>query len=81
MIEDALATEIEMTENGNRRRITILEAILMQLWKKTVAGNKRAMRVMRKYEALAETMPDTYVEKPIDPETAAAEYRKLIGDI
>jgi hypothetical protein len=53
MIDEFFAEEIDIIENGIRRRITNFEAIILQLWRKVMAGNKRAMNVLLKYQEFA----------------------------
>jgi Family of unknown function (DUF5681) len=52
MIDKLLLSPIEITVNGKLRRVTKLEAILLQLWRKELAGNHRASAVRLKYEEL-----------------------------
>jgi Family of unknown function (DUF5681) len=49
LIEESLAVQIDITENGTSRTITVLEAILTQLWTKQLTGDKRALGVLLKY--------------------------------
>jgi hypothetical protein len=42
--------EIDIVEHGVKRRVSVLEAILLRLWAKEIAGNKRAAAVRLKYE-------------------------------
>jgi len=55
MIDEFFADEIEIVENGISRRVTNFEAILLQLWSKVMAGNKRALNVFLKYKEFAAT--------------------------
>ncbi|HEU5235960.1 MAG TPA: DUF5681 domain-containing protein [Pyrinomonadaceae bacterium] len=55
MIDEFFAREIEIVENGFSRRVTNFEAILLQLWTKAMAGNRRAVNVFLKYKEFAAT--------------------------
>ncbi len=49
-IIDALFEEqIDIRENGVPRRVSVFEAVLLQLWMKEMAGDKRAIAVRLKY--------------------------------
>ena len=52
LIEESLAVQIDITENGTSRSIRVLEAILTQLWTKQMTGDKRALGVLLKYQKL-----------------------------
>ena len=41
-----------ITEGGRRRKATVLEIILRQLWAKEVAGDRRAAAVLLRYREL-----------------------------
>jgi hypothetical protein len=49
-VDNVFAEEIEITDNGVARRVTILEAIFLQLLAKEASGSKRAAAVRLKYE-------------------------------
>jgi Family of unknown function (DUF5681) len=53
IVEKLLLAPIHIIENGNARRVTVMEAISCQLWKKAAGGNPRAVDVMLKYQELA----------------------------
>ena len=53
MIDAFFARQVEISEQGIPRRVTNFEAIILQLWIKAVAGNKRAMNVLLKYQEFA----------------------------
>jgi hypothetical protein len=52
--------QIDVVENGVSRRVTVFEAILLQLLMKEMSGDKSAMRVRLKYQEFAanEAGPD-----------------------
>jgi hypothetical protein len=53
MIDEFFAGEIDIVENGMSRRVSKLEAILLQLWIKAMSGTKRAANVLLQYQAFA----------------------------
>src|SRR6202035_5051403 len=50
LIDEAFADQIAIVENGEARRVSVFEAILMQLWFKEISGDKRATAVRLKYQ-------------------------------
>lgn len=50
MVEKAFRKRIHVTEGEERRRLTIFEAIVLQLWTKAAKGNTRATRVFLQYQ-------------------------------
>jgi Family of unknown function (DUF5681) len=53
IIEKLLLARIDIIEKGNARRVTVMEAITRQVWKKAVDGDPRAVDVLHKYQELA----------------------------
>jgi hypothetical protein len=53
MIDKLLLTSIRITIDGVSKRVTTLEAILVQLWSKGIAGDRRAMAVYIRCRDLA----------------------------
>jgi hypothetical protein len=53
IIDRLFLKPVDITVNGETKRVTTLEAILLQLWMKEVAGNQRALRVRLKYQEFA----------------------------
>ena len=72
-IDRLLMRRIRVVENGRARRMTILQAIVMQLCAKENAGNPRALNVRLKYEELARGSrpPETQIEFVDDDYTRA----------
>ncbi len=62
IIDKLLLAPIDITESGRPRRVTTLEAILLQLWKKELEGNRRALAVRLKYEELDQTIAASTTE-------------------
>jgi hypothetical protein len=53
MIDEFFAGEIDIVEKDIARRVSNFEAVVLQLWIKVMAGNKRAMNVFLKYQEFA----------------------------
>jgi hypothetical protein len=62
IVDKLLLTPINITENGNLRRVTTLEAILLQLWRKELDGSRRALAVRLKYEELDRAIAESTTE-------------------
>jgi hypothetical protein len=62
IIDRLLLTQIDMTENGQARRVTTVEAIALQLWRKALDGDPRAPSVLLRYQELAEQRPERAIE-------------------
>jgi hypothetical protein len=50
LIGERIKEQITIVENGVSRRVSIFEALLLQLWLKEMAGDKRALAVRLKYQ-------------------------------
>jgi hypothetical protein len=50
LIDAAFETQIDIVENGALRRVSVIEAIFLQLWRKEMAGDMRATTVRLKYQ-------------------------------
>jgi Family of unknown function (DUF5681) len=50
IIDALFADQIDIAENGVSRRVSVFEAIILQLWIKEMTGNKRAIAVRLKYQ-------------------------------
>jgi Family of unknown function (DUF5681) len=62
IIDKLLLAPVDITENGNGRRVTTLEAILLQLWRKELDGNRRALAARLKYEELDQRIAKSTTE-------------------
>jgi hypothetical protein len=67
-IDRKLAEPIDIVENGASRRMSILEAILLRLWAKEMAGSKRAAAVRMKFQELIppSTKPREIIIRELD---------------
>jgi Family of unknown function (DUF5681) len=50
LIDAAFEKQIVIVEKGESRRVSVFEAILLQLWTKEISGDKRATAVRLKYQ-------------------------------
>ena len=62
MIDKLLLTSIRITIDGVSKRVTTLEAILVQLWSKGIAGDRRAMAVYIRCRDLTPQVVDSRVQ-------------------
>jgi hypothetical protein len=53
LLDEFFARKVEIFENSIPRIVSNFEAIILQLWIKAMAGNKRAMNVFLKYQEFA----------------------------
>jgi hypothetical protein len=53
MIDRLLLARVQITLNGEKKRIPVLEAIVLQLQQKELSGNKQASRVLMRYQEFA----------------------------
>jgi Family of unknown function (DUF5681) len=59
MIDEFLASEIHVIENGISQRRSAFEIIFLQLCNKAMAGNTRALNVLTKYSDFAASRDST----------------------
>ena len=50
LIDATFEKQIVIVEKGESRRVSVFEAILLQLWTKEISGDKRATAVRLKYQ-------------------------------
>jgi hypothetical protein len=53
LVDEFLASEVEVVDNGVSQRRTALEIIYLQLCNKAIAGNARALKVLKQYSDFA----------------------------
>jgi uncharacterized protein DUF5681 len=53
LVDQFLASEVEVVENGIAQRRTAFEVIYLQLCNKAIAGNARALKVLKQYSDFA----------------------------
>ena len=76
MIDKLLLTSIRITIDGVSKRVTTLEAILVQLWSKGIAGDRRARAVYLRCMELAPQVADGKVQITF----ADSEYTRTFND-
>jgi Family of unknown function (DUF5681) len=62
IIDELLVAQVAITKKGRPQRVTTLEAILLQLAKKALLGDHRALAVWLKYQKLAWQSTKTAIE-------------------
>ena len=55
LIDRAFARKITVWQNGVPIRMTVFQAIVLQLWVKAAKGSSRALRILRRYEKFADS--------------------------
>jgi hypothetical protein len=58
-VDRMFAKQIHIVENGVKRSVSVLEAIVFRIWTMEIAGNKRAAALRLKFEEL--------IPKPTEP--------------
>jgi hypothetical protein len=53
MVDEFFASETNVIENGTSQRRSAFEIIVLQLYNKAMAGNTRALNVLKKYSDFA----------------------------
>jgi hypothetical protein len=62
IIDKLLRAPVDITENGGTRRVTKLEAIVLQLWLRELDGDPRALATRLKYQELGQQHPQRATE-------------------
>jgi hypothetical protein len=62
MIDRFFLAPVGITVNGEEKKVSTLEAIILQLWLREIAGDRRALDVRLKYEAFARANSEIRVE-------------------
>lgn len=78
LAKKALNERVTVVENGQRKRITKLEAILKQLTNKATSGDQRAIRLVLPLADDCMPHSDTEIEKPMSQAEAEAEAARYI---
>jgi Family of unknown function (DUF5681) len=76
LIDAAFEAEIDIVEKGVSRRVSVFEAILIQLWIKEMSGEKRATAVRLKYQEFVASQAGP---RPIVIEHVGNEYTERAG--
>jgi Family of unknown function (DUF5681) len=85
MIDTLLLTMAKITVNGDSKRVAVLEAILLQLWNKGIAGDRRATAVYFRWLELAPEVAEgkvqiTFVDSEYTRAFTAQSSAKSSGD-
>jgi hypothetical protein len=78
LVKKALNERVTVVENGQRKRITKLEAILKQLTNKAASGDQRAIRLVLPLADDCMAHSDTETEKPMSQAEIDAEAARYI---
>ena len=62
IIDKLWQVPVDITENGIPRRVSTLEAIILQLLRKTHSGDRRALAALLRYEALVAQHAERTIE-------------------
>jgi hypothetical protein len=81
IIDGFFATQIEVIENGISRRRSVFETICLQLWNKAMAGNFRALKVVKMYSDFAASRDSTggVIVEFVDDEASQKESEEKNG--
>ena len=74
-IDRLLLQPIEVVEKGKSRKVTALEAIVLQLWQKELSGDRRALVARLNYERIAQEN----VERGVEIEFAESDYTRALA--
>jgi hypothetical protein len=74
-IDKLLLRPIEVVEKGETKRVTALAIIVLQLWRQEFAGNRQALAVRLKYEAIAQEA----AERGVEVELAENDYTRALA--
>ena len=53
LVDEFLASKMEVVDNGVSQRRPAFEIIYLQLWNKAIDGNRRALKVLKQYSDFA----------------------------
>jgi len=73
-IDRHLLRLIDVVENGVPKKVTVLAAIILQLWQKELAGDQRALGVRLKYEEIAKEA----VKRGVEVEFVDSDYSRAL---
>jgi hypothetical protein len=75
VIDQILLKPVTVTENGLARQMPAVGAIVLQLLRKELAGNRRALTVRLAYEALAQQ----YAERKLEIRFVDSDYTQALA--
>jgi hypothetical protein len=62
LVDRLFAEQVMETVNGRKRRLSRLQALILQLWQKEMSGDAKALGLRLRYETLAGRKPQHGVE-------------------
>jgi hypothetical protein len=74
-IDQLLLRPIEVVEKGETKRIMALEVVVLQLWRQEFAGNRPALAVRLKFEAIVHEA----AERGVEVELAENDYTRALA--
>ena len=74
-IDQLLLRPIEVVEKGQTKRVTALAVIVLQLWRQEFSGNRRALAVRLKFEAIAQEA----TRRGVEVELAENDYTRALA--
>jgi hypothetical protein len=74
-IDGHLLRLIDIVENGVSKKVTVLAAIIVQLWQKEISGDQRALGVRLKYEEIARET----AERGVEVEFIGSDYTRALA--
>jgi len=74
-IDRHLLRLIDVVEAGVPKKVTVLAAIIVQLWQKELAGDQRALAVRLKYEEIARET----AERGVEVEFVDSDYTRALA--
>lgn len=75
-LDKRLLRPIDIVENDVPKKVTVLAAIILQLWQKELAGDKRALSVRLKYEEIVREA----AEKGVHVELVDSDYTRALAE-
>jgi hypothetical protein len=75
VIDKLLLTPVTVTENGRASQMPAVAAIVLQLLRKELSGNRRALTVRLAYEALAQQ----YAERKLEIRFVDSDYTQALS--
>lgn len=75
MIDRLLLAPVEVSSNGVKQKIPALAAIMMQLWTKEIAGDRKAMRTALRYRLFA----DRNIKRGVEIVFNESEYTRALA--
>lgn len=75
MIDRLLLRRIDVVVDGETKKVTALEVIVVKLWQQELAGSRRAFSVRLKYEAIAQEC----AARGVEVELVESDYTRALA--